>query len=126
MKFCQKCGKEISETAAVCIHCGEAIKTAESVNTVIKNNPGKGFGIASMILGICSLCIPYVGILGAIVGLILGVIGKKKSLEAGMPSGMATAGIVMSIIALAWSIVCVIYCVVCYGAAVSSVGLWDW
>ncbi len=77
-------------------------------------NPGKGLSIAGMVLGIVSLavlCIPYVNFLSlvcAIVGLILSIIGKKKSKAANAPTGMATAGIVLSIIALAIAIVVVL------------------
>jgi len=66
--------------------------------------------IASMVLGICSLVIPYAGILTAIVGLVLGVLAKKRLAVDGQPSGMATAGIVMCIIALGFTILCVVIC----------------
>ena len=72
--------------------------------------PGHTLSLASMILGICSLVVPYVGVAGAVVGLILGIMGKKKNAEYGLPAGMATAGIVMSIIAIAWSVILVIIC----------------
>ena len=75
-----------------------------------QTNPGQGMGIASMVCGIASLIIPFVGTATAIVGLILGVLSKKKSQEAGMPSGMATAGIVCSVIALAISILMIFLC----------------
>ncbi len=75
--------------------------------------PGKGLAIASMVLGICSLVIPYAGIVTAIVGLILGIKAKKQLSEVGAPSGMAQAGIIMSIIAIAWSILVVVLCTVC-------------
>ncbi len=77
-------------------------------------NPGKGLSIAGMVLGIVSLavlCIPYVNFLSlicAIVGLILSIMGKKKSKAANAPTGMATAGIVLSIIALAIAIIVVL------------------
>jgi uncharacterized YccA/Bax inhibitor family protein len=61
-----------------------------------------------MVLGILALVIPYAGFVLAIIGLALGVDGKKKCIAAGAPSGMATAGVVMSIIALAWSVACLI------------------
>lgn len=57
-----------------------------------------GFGVASMVLGIISLCLSccayFISIPCAIVGIILGLIGLKK--QAGR--GMATAGLVCSII----------------------------
>ena len=35
-----------------------------------------------------------------IVGIILGAMGRKSALETGLPSGTATAGLVMSIVAV--------------------------
>ncbi|MDR2501793.1 MAG: DUF4190 domain-containing protein [Oscillospiraceae bacterium] len=84
-----------------------------------QDDPGKSLGIAGMVCGIASLVIPYGGIAVAIVGLILSVIAKKKSEEVGLKNGMAQAGMVCSIIALAWSIVLVVICTSC--AAVASV-----
>ena len=66
--------------------------------------PGKGLGIAGMVLGIVSLvlwCYVYIGIPCAIVGVILSIIGMKKAKDVGMKNGMAVAGLVCSIIALA-------------------------
>jgi hypothetical protein len=66
-------------------------------------NPGKGLGIAGMILGIIGLvllCVWYIGVPCAIVGLILSIMGRKKSKAANAPTGMATAGMVLSLIAL--------------------------
>ncbi|MCL2098959.1 MAG: hypothetical protein FWH24_00800 [Oscillospiraceae bacterium] len=78
--------------------------------------------IASMILGILALIwmlIPLVNFFApviAIIGIILGAVGKKKLKAQGKPSGMATAGIVMCIIALAVSTIVVIACTVCLGS----------
>ena len=77
--------------------------------------------VASLVLGICSLVIPYVGVATAIVGIILGIMGKKKAMEVGAPSGMATAGIVVSIIGLAGAIMTVILCIAC----ISAMGHYD-
>jgi hypothetical protein len=66
-------------------------------------NPGKGLSIAGMVLGIvaCALfCAWYIAIPCAIVGLILSIMGKKKSVAAGAPTGMATAGIILCVIGL--------------------------
>lgn len=54
-------------------------------------NPGQGLGIGSLV---CSL----LGI--SLIGLILGIIGLKKSKAAGMSNGMALAGIIISSIGL--------------------------
>ena len=60
-----------------------------------------------MVLGIVSvvlLCVPYIGIPAAIVGLILSNMARKK-VAAGQAAGkgMATTGMILSIIALAIS-----------------------
>lgn len=70
--------------------------------------PGKGFGIASMVCGIVSLvlfCIWYLSIPCAIVAASLGVVGYNKSKNAGFKNGMATAGVVTSVIALALTLI---------------------
>jgi len=64
--------------------------------------------IASLVLGICSLVIPFVGVIASIVGLILGIIGRNKAKEFRAPTGMATAGIVMSIIGFVGAIITVV------------------
>lgn len=38
MKYCRECGKEISENAVVCIHCGCQVKELKSTATVTRNN----------------------------------------------------------------------------------------
>lgn len=73
----------------------------EQENVLVENR--KGFSITSMVLGIVSLvmwCITYVSVPAAIVGLILGIIGRKRA-----GKGMALAGIVTSIIALSLGII---------------------
>ena len=81
--------------------------------------------IASLVLGILSLIImwipfiSFVAIILSVIGIILGAIGKKQLATAGQPTGMATAGIVLSIISLALSTIFVIACGAC-AAAVSS------
>ena len=67
------------------------------------HNPGKGLSIAGMVLGIVGLVFtflfPPIGLICAIVGIVLAIQGKKRT-PAGMPDGMAKAGIITSMIAL--------------------------
>jgi len=91
-----------------------------------QQDPGKGLGIASMVLGIVSLVIPFAGLATAIVGLILGVLAKKKSAEVGMQSGMATAGIVCSIIGLAGAAIILITCLSCGACTVCASNPYYW
>ena len=82
-----------------------------------ENKNQSNLGVASMILGIVSIvlmCIPYIGyasIVVAIIGIVLAAKAKKEG-----PSGMATAGLVCSIIALALWVIMIIAVIAC-GAA---------
>ena len=84
--------------------------------------PGKGLAIASLVLGIiavvfwwlrATVVLGIIGVVCGIVGIILGVMAKKQ----GNTSGIATAGLVLSIIATA---LCAIFTIACI-ACVSSV-----
>lgn len=80
-------------------------------------DPGRGLAIASMVLGIVSValfCAWYLAIPCAIVGLVLGIVAKRK----GSPSKMAMAGIVLSIIALGIAILMITV----LAGAISSIG----
>ena len=82
--------------------------------------------VASMVLGILALVwmfIPVINIVApiiAIIGIVLGAVGKKKLAAEGKPTGMATAGMVMSIIALAISTFIVVACAACLGGIAAS------
>jgi hypothetical protein len=90
-----------------------------------QDDPGKGLNIASMVLGIISLVLMFwaggIGVIPAIIGLVLGVVGKDKSREVGAPTGMATAGIVCSIVALVTNIAVTILCLGCLGCVGSAI-----
>ncbi len=65
--------------------------------------PGKGAGIASLILGIISLasfCIPVFPAVVALVGMILGIVSVSKAGKAGKKCGVGIAGLICSIIGL--------------------------
>lgn len=76
--------------------------------------------VASLVLGICSLVFPFIGlgwlsVIIGIIGTILGALGRKKSKK----QGMATAGMVMSIISVALGILMWIACAACVGSIAS-------
>lgn len=49
--FCTNCGAEINENAVICVKCGVATGN-NIIPTKKEKNPGKGMGIAGMILNI--------------------------------------------------------------------------
>lgn len=129
--FCPNCGAQNADNAPFCANCGSRFEQQAPAAPVYNPapgyapvapgytpapvaNPGKGMGIASMVLGILAillLCtsLTYVAIACAIVGCILGGLGMKKSKEVGMSNGMGVAGLVCSIIALALCVIAIIF-----------------
>lgn len=122
--FCPNCGAQNEDGIAFCASCGSALN--EQAQQPVYQQPvyqqpapqqpvyqqpapqrpvvpGKGMAITSMVLGIVALvlfCIFYIAIPCGIVALVLGIVAKNKASAVGMKSGMATAGIVCSCIAL--------------------------
>jgi len=82
-----------------------------------REDPGKGMALASLILGIASLVMPYAGVICGILGLVFAIVSKKKSADTGfIPSGMSTAGMICSIIGLALWVIIIIYALVILGS----------
>ncbi len=81
-------------------------------------------GVASLVLGILAVVIGlfsagslgWAGAIMAIVGIILGVLGKKNTEK----NGIATAGLVLSIIGLILCLLLYIACVACIGGLAST------
>lgn len=70
----------------------------------------KGMGIASMVVGICAIVLgcclwQWFLLLCGVVGLVLGIMSRKKNEDA---KGFAIAGIVCSIVALAFFVIVMI------------------
>lgn len=84
-------------------------------------NPAKGKAVASLVLGIIALVLCWWGWVGivsiilSIIGIILGV-GARKELLPDQGKGMATGGLVCSIIALVLSSIVFVSCVICAAA----------
>lgn len=79
------------------------------VNTPV---PGKGLGVASMVLGILALvldfCLLYFTLPLSIAGIALGGVAMSKAKAVGRSNGMAVAGVVCSVIALVLVILLVV------------------
>jgi len=120
--FCPNCGAQNPDNANVCMNCGNALQQQAPVQPMYQQPmyqqpmqpvavPGKGLGVAGMILGILSLvffCIPYIGFPLSVVSLILSIVGKAKAGSAGQSNGMAIAGLICSIISLALNLILLI------------------
>ena len=85
--------------------------------------PGKGAGIAGMILGIASLvfmCYFYISLPCAIVGLILSISSKSKAKKAGMKNGFSVAGIITSAIGLGIAVLYIVLAIIGLAVLVDS------
>ena len=101
----------------------------ENQNTNAPQGTGKGFSVAALVLGIVGVVFGWFGVLGfialvaSVIGIVLAVIGRKKSIAAlGKPSGMATAGLVLSIIGTCFAGIAVIACTACV-ACIGNTGV---
>ena len=79
--------------------------------------------IASLVLGIVGVVFSFIGLylpaaIIGVVGIILGALGRKRTPE---KKGMATAGLVLSIIAVALALITYIACMACVSAANSAI-----
>jgi len=96
--YCTSCGKTINKDAAICPFCGVSQGSAASW---IKDK--RGPAIASLVLGINSIwawLIPLAGFPVAILGLLMGIVGRKSTMKK-----LAMAGLILSIIGLVATIV---------------------
>jgi len=128
---CPNCNSLQESGAMFCSRCGTNLstKTEQPVPTADQNhsaaNPSQGKAVASLVLGILAvICIflgygALLGIVLAIVGIVLGTSAKKEA-----PSSMATAGVVLSIIALALCVISFLACVACVGLLFSVESLY--
>lgn len=100
-------------------------------NEVAYVSNGKGFSIAALILGIASMVLAWftfvniAALVGAILGIVFACKGRKYSIAAnGKASGLATAGLVLSIIGTVIAGIGFMTCTLCTlcvaGAAASA------
>ena len=106
--ICKNCGNEIAEGNQFCENCGAAVEVEEivaaegEVVAEATTNPGKAFGIVSLICGIvgavlpCVPCLSYIAFIPIILGLVFGFIGMSKSKAAGAKNTLALVGVILS------------------------------
>jgi hypothetical protein len=74
-------------------------------------DPSRGLQVGALVCGILSIVLfwfPFAGLPAAIVGVVLGVMGKKKAAMLGFRSGIATAGMICSIVGTAVNVLCIV------------------
>lgn len=84
--FCPKCGKQIEDDAAVCIHCGRSVAQKES-DKPEHREPKTGMGV---LLGL------ILGLIGLIIGICIypeGTVARKTFLKGWMITFFVTLGI---------------------------------
>lgn len=68
LMHCPECGKEISDQAVSCPNCGYPLKPDTTLVVVRKKLPGRGFGIAGLVLGILGVVYSTVFLLSMLSG----------------------------------------------------------
>lgn len=116
--FCENCGTSLEQAAPVAeVPANEPVAPVEAaVEVAPVADPGKTLNLIALILGIASLVIgaicpcscPYVGWLAYVLvplmgaaSIILGVIGMKKSKEAGLDGKQGKLGMILGIAGIA-------------------------
>ena len=89
---------------------------------------GKGLAVSGFVLSLVGIVLSFLGgflsiisLPVSIVGLVLSSIGGKKLKNAGQPHGLATAGLVIGIIAVVLSAILFFTCGICALAIIGSV-----
>lgn len=133
--YCNKCGREIASDISFCPNCGTPVIKPEPVNYQPGNTPlnstnqntannfepaspllrkNNSMATASMILGIVSISIFFIGIISipcSIIGLILGIISRKNALNFKPNKDKALAGIICSVIGLVSSVIFILFAI---------------
>ncbi len=90
---------------------------------------GKGLSVAGLVLGIIAAVLGWFyminigGLVCGIVGIVCASKGKGQARAAGLPTGLGTAGLVLSIIGTVLAAIGFFSCTLCVLCAAGSVGL---
>lgn len=102
--YCTHCGNQIDDNAVVCIHCGVSVKQKQEQEQHQKVNVcgiiGFIAGIITYVFGFFIMLSPALLIIPT-VGLILSIIGTAMRKSYNSCNGLAVAGLVLSILAVA-------------------------
>ena len=106
MRFCEYCGEKINEGDIYCLKCGKKQNVIGQTN--VKKTDTEGLATASLVLGIISLVLSFIINIFifplALVGLILGIVGKVH--------GKKCSGIVLNVISMIVAVLVFIFWIV--------------
>lgn len=134
--FCSKCGIEINDDAVFCSKCGTKVGLASEEQQVIhqqkENRPvqtqvlAMPTGTAALILGLLGMfggllpIVRYITLILAIIAIFVGSSQRKRLIAAGLPSGKATAGLVLGIIAVILTVIIITFSAMAIGSLFSG------
>ncbi len=141
-KFCANCGNVFGNAAAE--QAGNSFGYDPNVASVEPNysttpeitDPGKTFGLVSMIIGIvstvlglvCSCALSCIGgflpALAGIAGIVLGILGMNKSKQVGLKNKFALIGIILSSVGVGVVLIIVIINLI-LGASGLATGMFE-
>lgn len=109
--YCKNCGENIDDRAVVCPHCG--VPTESTASRTVATNYSDKYNTMSIVGFVLAFFF-------ALVGLICSIIGRKQCKETGEKGmGLATAGIIISIIGLVGTFISIIMYIVTLFALVA-------
>ncbi len=109
---------------------------SEEVNAGSGENPGKKLGVAGFVISLVMLLLgwwftalftvwfgaagPFIGLLVIVAGLVISVMGMKKSKAAGHKNGLGLTGMILSIVNLAITLIIIFVIGAVAGAAINA------
>lgn len=107
--FCKNCGREVDDNAIICPACGVLVGEIKKEKNVL-----------ALIGFILSFFVP-------LAGLICSIIARKKCREEHMDGeSLALAGIIISAIELAISVIAIVFCIIYFTVILSLISSSDY
>lgn len=110
--FCRNCGAEMADYAATCPKCGSPVVNANGRNQTVAALPKAPNSISGFVCSLLGCCVPFVGFILSIIGLVLCTKGYKvvrSNPNAYSGSGFLIAGFILGVLGLIGSLGFLIY-----------------